>query len=33
MLSDKWFYRIVFTILTLTGLRLLSDGIAGLGAG
>ncbi len=33
MLSDKWFYRIVFAILTLTGVRLLSDGIASLGAG
>lgn len=28
MLSDKWFYRIVYVILTLTGLRLVSQGLA-----
>lgn len=33
MLSDKWFYRLVFAVLTATGLRLAWDGAAGLGAG
>jgi len=33
MLSDKWFYRIVFAMLTLTGVRLVSQGVAGVLAG
>lgn len=33
MLSDRWFYRIVFAILTVTGLRLVWDGAASLVVG
>ncbi len=33
MLSDQWFYRIVFAMLTLTGLRLVWQGVPGLLAG
>jgi len=33
MLSDKWFYRIVFAILTVTGVRLVWQGLPGLLAG